>query len=576
MKKIILIFLNLILLFDFVKGQQNYDAKLLVKNDKIKDSLVLARIGKIEAVLKTTLPVLLLQSNSDTINTIQKLAIGDTLFKKYFIDKKLNEPTLSEIFGVYPLLPSNQNIGEIGECGVGNCFRVEMYNYAYNLTSVAYVNIKSKKVIGVDHYPDAQPDLPLHLSNLAVHIASVSAEVEEALGITPSNKDFIMASTQTALNYSKCERSRHLCVAPTFVQDQKALWCIVDLTELNLIGIRWTNLGRDTIPKALVTERKLQNDFITKCYCLNENRIDKNGWNLKYSLTSSDGLRISEVKFNGKQILTSAKLVDMHVIYSNTDGFGYSDAIGCPEFSESAVLAIEPPTISDLIIDNVSKGFVLEQKFYSQNWPKPCNYSYIQRYEFYNDGSFRVAGGSIGRGCGNDGMYRPVFRIAFANPKNSFYEMKDNNWIQWRKEKWQLCDYASSPKKFERFKITDTSSNGYFIAPDIGQLNEKNISDNAYIYVTLNQPGKEEGENDLNTIGPCCNVNYKQGPEKFIEPEADEISSKSLTVWYVPQLKNDDTPGKENCWATARLFNGTYKTTIYPCLGGPMFIPIKK
>lgn len=576
MKKICFLIFGIIFTISIVKSQNNYDSKLLTKNNHADDSIIKIRLSKIDLVTKSKTPVLLFPSNADTINLIQKIVLENDVFKQYFIDGKQNEPTLSEIFGVYPLLPSNQNGNNLNECKNGNCFRVEMYNYAYNLTTIAYVNIAEKKVMSVNHFPDAQPDLPLHLRDLAVHIATLSNEVKDALGIKPENKDFVMAATQTALNYSKCERSRHLCVAPTFVQNQKALWCIVDLTELNLIGIRWTNLGRDTIPKEMVTERKLQNDFITKCFCLQENVIERNGWSLKYSLTSSDGLRISDVKFNENRILTSAKLVDMHVVYSNTDGFGYSDAIGCPEFSESAVLAIEPPIISDLIINGLTKGFVLEQKFYSQNWPKPCNYSYIQRYEFYNDGSFRVAGGSIGRGCGNDGMYRPVFRIAFAGNNNSFYEMKENKWTQWKKEKWQLCDFATSPKKQERFKINDSTNNGYFIIPNMGQLNEKNISDNAYVYVTLNHINKEEGENDLNTIGPCCNVDYKQGPEKFIEPIPEDISKKSLILWYVPQLKNDDTPGKENCWATAKLINGTYKTTIYPCIGGPLFVPLKK
>lgn len=574
MKKYFTIFTLLITTISF--AQKNYDSKLVAKQNNKNDSLLKIRDEKIALVLKTKTPVLLLNTNSDTLNLVQEIVIKNKIFGQYYFDEKLKEPILSEIFGVYPLLPSNNKIKNLAACQKGGCFRVEMYNYAYNLTTVAYVNLIEKKVISVNHFPDAQPDLPAILRDLAIHIAMLSAEVKEALGVNPEQKDFVMAATQTALNHSRCERSRHLCVAPTFVQNQRALWCIVDLTEMNLIGIRWTNLGRDFIPKEMVTERKLQNDFITKCFCIQENKIEKNGWDLKYSLTSSDGLRIGDVKYKNNSILTSAKLVDMHVVYSKTDGFGYSDAIGCPEFSESAVLAIEPPVISDLTINNSTVGFVLEQKFYSQNWPKPCNYSYIQRYEFYNDGSFRVAGGSIGRGCGNDGMYRPVFRIAFAGNKNSFYEMKENKWQKWKKEKWQLCDFATSPKKPERFKLCDTSNFGYYMIPNMGQFSINKASDNAYVYVTLNHIKKEEGENDLNTIGPCCNTDYKQGPEKFIEPNPENISDKSLVVWYVPQLKNDDTPGKENCWAKASLVNGTYKTTIFPCLGGPKFTPIKR
>ncbi|MFY7733955.1 MAG: hypothetical protein ACOVSR_10785, partial [Bacteroidia bacterium] len=295
MKKICFLIFEIIFTLSIVKSQNNYDSKLLTKNNHADDSIIKIRLSKIDLVTKSKTPVLLFPSNADTIKLIQKIVLENDVFKQYFIDGKQNEPTLSEIFGVYPLLPSNKNGNNLNECNNGNCFRVEMYNYAYNLTTIAYVNIAEKKVMSVNHFPDAQPDLPLHLRDLAVHIATLSNEVKDALGIKPENKDFVMAATQTALNYSKCERSRHLCVAPTFVQNQKALWCIVDLTELNLIGIRWTNLGRDTIPKEMVTERKLQNDFITKCFCLQENVIERNGWSLKYSLTSSDGLRISDV-----------------------------------------------------------------------------------------------------------------------------------------------------------------------------------------------------------------------------------------------------------------------------------------
>ncbi|MEP7317477.1 MAG: hypothetical protein ABI921_02010, partial [Panacibacter sp.] len=351
---------------------------------------------------------------------------------------------------------------------------------------------------------------------------------------------------------------------------------IVDLTELNLTGLRWTNLGRDSIPTEMVTERKLQNEYITNCFCLQENKIDSAGWTLKYSLTSSDGLRISDVSYKGTPVLSSAKLVDWHVSYSNTDGFGYSDAVGCPEFSQSAVLAIEPPTISDLIIDNKKAGIVLEQKFYSEGWPHPCNYNYLQRYEFFDDGRFRISCGSLGRGCGNDGTYRPVFRIAFADDNNSFFENKNNNWQQWKKEQWEKFDFAKSPDNGDPYKITDTKGNGYYMITSTGQFGDGGRGDNPYIYVTKNHIDKDEGESDLITIGPCCNTDYHQGPEKFIEPIPEAIDKAGLVVWYVAQLKNDDTPGKEYCWAKAQLVNGVYKVTAYPCMAGPMFVPLHK
>ena len=551
-----------------------YDSKLLNRQADHNDSVIMQREIQIKTVINSKQPVLLLPVADDTLSVLQRFVLSDTGFTKYFVDEKTKRNTLSEIFGIYRLLSSNNNEQVSAACTDGSCYRIEMYNYAYNLTSVAVVNFNSKTVVNVNHYFDAQPLLPLHLRNLATYIAVNSPDVQNALGIKPEEQNALMAATQTALNYTRCERSKHLCVAPTFIKDQKALWCVVDLTELSLTGLRWTNLGRDSIPVEMITERKLQNEYITNCFCLQENKIDSAGWTMKYSLTSSDGLRISDVSFKGTPVLSSAKLVDWHVSYSNTDGFGYSDAIGCPEFSQSAVLAIEPPTISDLIIDNKKAGIVLEQKFYSEGWPHPCNYNYVQRYEFFDDGRFRISCGSLGRGCGNDGTYRPVFRIAFAGENNSFFENKNNVWQQWKKEQWKKFDFAKSPENNQGYTISGTDVASYNMTVSTGQFADGGRGDNPYIYVTKNHIDKDEGESDLVTIGPCCNTDYHQGPEKFIEPLPEAIDRAALVLWYVPELKNDDTPGKEYCWAKAQLINGVYKVTSYPCMAGPMFTPV--
>ena len=41
--------------------------------------------------------------------------------------------------------------------------------------------------------------------------------------------------------------------------------------------------------------------------------------------------------------------MDWHVSYSKIDGFGYSDAVGCPEFSQAAVVAVSDPKVSEII-----------------------------------------------------------------------------------------------------------------------------------------------------------------------------------------------------------------------------------
>jgi len=560
------------------KYDENVLKSVVINADSLKTfDFVNTRVEAIKNALLQPVPVLLCgDSLSSNQKQAQQIALQDANFTRSIRNIGDNKPFRTEIFGVYPARESDLS-GVKEKVNMADCYRVELYNYPLNLTTIALADIKQQKVIATFTQQQTQPEIPLHLKNLAIKIAVNSPEVQEAYGIKPSEKDALMASTKTSLNRTRCERSRHLCVAPTFVKDGKALWAIVDLTDHKLVGVRWTNVGTTGPAAPMITERRLQDDKVTACFCEKETPLEKYGWKLNYMLTSSDGLRIAQVSFNGKPILQSAKLVDWHVSYSGTDGFGYSDAVGCPYFSQAAVVAFEPPKILEIKDDagNFS-GFALEQVFRSEQWPQPCNYNYRQRFEFYKDGSFRVAGASIGRGCGNDGTYRPVFRIAFAAEQNNFAEWDGTNWYNWPQEKWQLqtavTKYADNKYQYQ---LTDNLGNGFFMQPGTGKFSDGGRGDNAYVYVTQSKPAVDEGEADLVTIGPCCNTDYHQGPEQFIEPSPDNIQNKKLVLWYVAQLKNDDTKGREYCWAESVLENGIYVTKAYPCFAGPMFVPVK-
>lgn len=563
---------------DLNKYDDDVLKSVIVDADTLKTyDFVTARVEKIKNALQQPVPVLLCgDSLNNNQNLAQTIALKDTGFTKNIRDLNTNTPYRNEIFAVFQARESDltnvkQNIS------LADCYRVEMYNYPLNLTTVALVDIKKQKTVAIFTQEQTQPEIPQHLKNLAIQIAISSSEVQGAYGLKPSEKEALMASTKTSLNRTRCERSRHLCVAPTFIKDGKALWAIVDLTDHKLVGVRWTNVGTTGPAAPMITEKILQNDKVTACFCEKETALEKYGWKMNYMLTSSDGLRIAQVSFNGKPVLQSAKLVDWHVSYSGTDGFGYSDAVGCPYFSQAAVVAYGPPKVMEIKDDaGTFSGFALEQTFRSSQWPQPCNYNYRQRFEFYTDGRFRVAAASIGRGCGNDGTYRPVFRIAFAAEQNNFAEWSGTSWNNWPIEKWQsqtsITPYAEN--KYQ-YRLTDNAGNGFVMQPANANMGDGGRGDNAFVYVTQNKPAVNEGEADLITIGPCCNTDYHQGPEKFIEPSPDNIQNKKLVVWYVAQLKNDDSKGREYCWAESVLENGVYVTKAYPCFAGPMFVPVK-
>lgn len=522
-------------------------------------------------VLRQPLPVIpFLGTMTEEMKTAELLCLSDYRFLQHTREPSRGGPYRSEVFNIYPARGSDLQEPLRTRCAGGNCYKVEMYNYALNLGTVALVDIAARAVLEVNHYEDMQPEIPEHLRQLAIAIAAADEGIREALGYKPGEKDAVMSATKTALNRSRCERSMHLCVAPTFIRGDKALWAIVDLTDLQMVGYRWTNVGD---PGPVITQRRLENEKVTGCYCHTETPLEKDGWELQYMITSSDGLRISGVRYKERPVLHDAKLVDWHVSYSNSDGFGFSDAVGCPFFSTAAVVATESPRVTELLKNGKDAGFALEQDFYTPGWPRACQYSYRQRYEFYNDGRFRITCASLGRGCGSDGIYRPVMRIAF-DPSLHEVDEWTPEWSAVDAEGWTLQGPGTRyTKEGYQFRITNGSGEGFYLEPGQGQFGDGGRGDNAYTYFTAHHPEKDEGERDMITIGPCCNPNHEQGPEKFIEPDPEPLTEEGFVLWYVPQMRNDNTPGKEYCWAQAYLHNGVIESKVFPCYAGPMFIP---
>lgn len=525
------------------------------------------RVAEVQAALLQPLPILQLSEGlSPDQQMAQGLALGDERFTADSWDALSGVPLRSEIFGIYPWRESDRTEAT-QDCTPETCLRVEKYNYALNQTVVAMVDVADDLVLSVNTYAQTQPDLPPRLTQLAVDIANAAPEVAAALGQAPGEGEATMANMKTALNRTICERTRHLCVAPTYMVGDRALWAIVDLTDNRLIGVRWTDLGAAQSPP--VTEKTLQNDTLYTQYCDHTNHLERDGWALDYILTSSDGLRISDVTFDGKPIFDSAKLVDFHVSYSSSEGFGYSDAVGCPIFSQAAVLALEPPQVSEIIEGGKVVGFALGQDFRSEFWPLPCNYNYYQRYEFYLDGRFNMIAENRGRGCGNDGVYRPVLRVAPAGPAQ-FDAWDGTGFAPWTQEQWTQQTTAGLPAEKAPYQLA-TENGSYDIVP---YWSDPTRSDTAWMYVTRRTPDRDEGDSDLVTIGSCCNTDYQQGPEKYIEPDPESLGESDIALWYVPELENDDTPGQEYCWADFNLENGIYTPVTWPCSAGLQFVPV--
>jgi hypothetical protein len=500
----------------------------------------------------------------------QVIALNDPELKTAVVDPASGEALRSEVFGVYAARPSDLS-QEKTACQGKDCYRVDVYNYATNTTLSIVVDVKKRAVVQFVALDSVQPEVPPYLAERAIEIASSSPEVIEALGFDPHQVDPLYYNVKTSLKNTACEISGHLCVAPTFIVGDRGLWAIVDLTDDRLVGVRWTDMGSST--GGYVTQQTLTYEEITANYCEKMNSVERDSWQFDYILTNSDGVNLTNVQYQGKPVLSNVKLVDWHINYSHRDKFGYSDSIGCPLFSSATVLASGAPEIEPIQKDGQEVGFSFTQDFQNASWPKTCMYRYQQRFEFFNDGSFRVLAINIGQACGTLGTYRPDLRIQFPTDIGyTFSSWDGSSWKPWDVEAWQL-ESDQFTANGAQFRVMSADGTGYDIAPGNGQPPDDARNDNAYVYVTRYHPG--EGDTDLWTLGECCNTDFHQGPEQFIGDTPEPILESPLVLWYVPQLVIDVTPGSEYCWADTKVEQGMYVPVTWPCYAGPYFIPIQ-
>jgi hypothetical protein len=522
-----------------------------------------------QRALAATPPLLQLLSLGEREQRILGIALRYEAFTTFFHDATSNTPTRNELFALRTAR-YNEIKEQASYCQSDACFIVEIYNFTHNITSQAIVHEARQQVLHVRHLRNFQPEIPPHLQRLAELLAVNTPEVITEAQQRLSVQDLVMSGTKTSLRNSSCERSNHLCVAPTFIKGQQALWTIVDLTDARVVGTRWSSWDR---PQSdIVTEGRLRDFTIHEALCQKPQHHTSGKWRFAMSLTSSDGLAFEEIYFQDKRVLESYKNVDWHVSYSDTDGFGYSDAIGCPLFSAAAVVPAEFGKFKPVALPHGIQGVEYHQDFLSKQWPLPCNYYYEQRLQLFDDASLRLALASVGRGCGDNGTYRPVMRFVLADAPRKISVWRDGAWHLWDREGWALQPQELSPEGYW-LKIETGDSSGWYLEPARGQFGDKGRGDNAYLYITALDRSRDEGASDLPTIGPCCNNDHRQGPEKFISTPPESVADTQVAFWYVPQLKNDARPGEEYCWGSSHIENGVVVKEEYPCIAGPRLVP---
>ena len=483
----------------------------------------------------------------------QELALADPRLQT------LTSGHRTEVFGVR----------EVTTCA--GCYQVEIYNFDEDTAVIALVNPTSQEVLSVYTQPGVHPGINKRLADLALEIALNAPQVIDVLGYRPLTAD--MAPVDATLLHTACVAG-HLCVSPTFDLGDRNLWAVVDLTTEELAGITWTPLAPET---AVV------NPITPDGSCPPPGVVSRDGWQLVYETTGTDGLRAADVRFNGQLVLTSVKLLEWHVDYGST---GFQDTTGCGGGGGGFPIYPYGPTQVLDLLDGMNNliGFEVVQDFRMPNWGANCNYRYEQHYQFFTDGRFRIASAAYGRGCGIEAIYRPIVRIDLAaggsDDNDNFAYWDGVQWVAPITETYRVpyIEAGHGPHELTAenisWRVTDAAGGGFLIEPAIGQFDDGGRGDQPLLYVTRHKP--EEGDGDMGIIGLCCLDNHEHGPEKFIfgtagNPQTPEpITNTNIVLWYVPQMATDGTPDSYYCWTVT----GEPNPETYPCFGGPMFIPI--
>ncbi len=483
----------------------------------------------------------------------QDLALSDPRVQ----DLTIGRP--SEVFGVREV---GAHFGpDNAACAVNACWQVEIYNFDEDATVTAVIDVDTPQVLAVYHQPGVHPGINARLIDLAKEIAFEDPAVIEALGFSPTSAD--MAPVDAGLVDSVCETG-HLCVSPTFNLDGEILWAVVDLTEGRLAGLARTERRPDPPGNA---------EAFVGLDCPVPGSIDRSGWSVYYEVAATDGLRVYNVTYQNIPVITSSKLVEWHVDYGDS---GFEDVTGCGGGGGGfPIFPYGETEIFDLVDGGLNVvGFEVVQDFRMNQWGNFCNYRYDQRFQFFNDGRFRVVSGAYGKGCGTEAVYRPVVRMDLAvhgDAADTFYRWSGAEWTVIPIEDYFVpypeAGHGPHEATGEGYNwiVSDDSGAGYYVEMSTGQFDDGGRGDDPFVYVTKHNPA--EGDTDIGVIGDCCFDDHRQGPEGFLNGES--VQGENLVLWYVPQLVTDGDPGSYYCWTVS----GEPNPETYPCWAGPMFIP---
>lgn len=507
----------------------------------------------------------------------------------------------SEIFQIapQPYFPSIAN----NQCADGACYQVDIYDYDANATDVFIVDITADRIVESWRMDNSVPHFSAAVADRAKQILINSADLTAALGRQALSHEIDLMVG----GYDDSCPERALCLTNVFVVDGGMIWTTVNMHQNALVGIWWTERAPS---KVGWPDRNAPLESAGGSLCGSTFNHVADGWDVTYEVSISDGLHAYDVSYQGRRVIESLKLTEWHVDYvwqedqrgpeadpAGPDGF--IDFVTCLQTSGGgAIKAFGTPTVLPMVAMSQTVGFEIVQDFRQSWWHQfDCRYRYDQRYQFFNDGRFRVVAGGYGIGCGiprdeEQAVYRPVMRIDLTadNGSETFDFWDGDGWSEQTTEAWfgdaeHTASWTPHPADANGYAFRVQSGNrGFYMEPGVGQFDDGGTGDDAWVYVT--RFDSAEGAADLSFLVDTAVIsNHEQGPDQFVDAPSEAsaaISGQDNVIWYVPNMSTvtsaqaalpaDERPADAAyCWADTH--NDANPGTIYPCFAGPMFTP---
>jgi hypothetical protein len=154
---------------------------------------------------------------------------------------------------------------------------------------------------------------------------------------------------------------------------------------------------------------------------------------------------------------------------------------------------------------------VLQQEFWGEQWPLPCSYFYVQRFEFLQRWTL-PRGGWKHRTRLRDERDVPT-RASPRSRRGKLFRLLRRLGLGKLVHRRLAVD---SPIPNRQTRATNIASKipraqAFTSNPIADNSATSGHGDNAFIYVTLDHPDRDEGDSDMITIGPCCNRELRTG-----------------------------------------------------------------